>query len=69
MKSNALAVNKRIRYAIVFTISICYPPEGSTGPECSPRLFQEIRSPKEQANMAPLTAANSVFQVFAVVDN
>jgi hypothetical protein len=68
MKNNATVVNKRIRSAIVFTICICYPQEGSTGPECSLRLFQEIRSLKEQSNMTTLTVADNVLQAFTVVD-
>jgi hypothetical protein len=68
MKNNATVVNKRMRSAVVFTISICYPEEGSTGPECSLRLFQEIRSLNEQSNVITLTAANSVLQAFTVVD-
>jgi hypothetical protein len=69
MKNNALAVNKRILSATVFTISICYPQEGSTGPEYSPRVFQEIRSLKEQSNMATLTVTDNVLQAFTVVDH
>jgi hypothetical protein len=60
MKNNATVVNTRIRSVIVFTISICYPQEGPTGPECSLRLFQEIRLLKEQSKTATLTVADNV---------
>jgi hypothetical protein len=68
MKNNATVVNKRMRSAIVFTISICYPQEGSTGPGCSLRLFQEFRLLHGQSNMATLTVVDIVFQAFTVVD-
>jgi hypothetical protein len=68
MKNIATVVNKRMLSAVVFTISICYPEEGSTEPDCSLRLFQEIRSLNEQSNVITLTASDGVLEAFTVVD-